>query len=84
MEMCREGKTDVVVTADREIMDAAKRAEVTAVSPDLFWDKVQEEAYRRLKGEELEDEHSGLRTQRAAGRKLSKGQRRDRGRIEKL
>ena len=88
-EMCREGQADVVVTGDREIMDAAKRSNVTAVSPDLFWDKVQEEAYRRLKGEEEPEpfdsaQGRGRKTKGGAGRKLSKEQRRDRGRIEKL
>jgi hypothetical protein len=81
-KMCREDQADVVVSGDREIADAARRAGVTPVSPDLFWDKVQQEMYRRFKGEEPEDAaHS---TQHARGRKLSKEQRRDRGRIEKL
>jgi hypothetical protein len=81
-KMCREGQADLIVTADREITDVARRAGVTAVSPDLFWDKVQEEMYRRFKGEEPEDE--GRRAKGEGGRKLSKEQRRDRGRIEKL
>jgi predicted RNA-binding protein with PIN domain len=82
-KMCREGQADLIVSGDREITDVAKRAGVTAVSPDLFWDKVQEEMYRRFKGEESEDvprRGSG----QAGGRKLSKEQRRDRGRINKL
>lgn len=82
-KMCRESGADLIVSGDREITDVAKRAGVTAVSPDLFWDKVQEERYRRMKGEE-EEQHAGRSTQYAAGRKLSKEQRRDRGRIEKL
>jgi predicted RNA-binding protein with PIN domain len=81
-KMCREYQADVVVSGDREIADSARKAGVTPVSPDLFWDKVQEEIYRLFKGEESED--AGRRTQHAAGRKLSKEQRRDRGRIEKL
>ena len=81
-EMCRENQTDMIVSADREITDVAKRAGVTAVSPDLFWDKVQEEMYKRFKGEEPEE--AERRTQNAGGRKLSKEQRRDRGRIDKL
>jgi hypothetical protein len=81
-KMCRESDADLIVSGDREITDVAKRAGVTAVSPDLFWDKVQEEAYRKYKGEE--SEHAGRSTQHAAGRKLSKEKRRDRGRIEKL
>jgi len=83
-KMCREGGADVVVTGDREIIDVAKRTGVTAVSPDLFWDKVQEEMYRQFKGEEPDDEDAGRSTQHAGGRKLSKEQRKDRSRIEKL
>lgn len=82
-EMCRESQADVVVTADREIMDAARRAGVTPVSPDLFWDKVQEEVYRRMKGEEEEERDRGKGI-RDKGRKLSKEQRKERSRIEKL
>jgi len=81
-KMCREGLADMVVSGDREITDVAKRAGVTAVSPDFFWDKVQEEMYRRFKGEESEEE--GKRGKGEKGRKLSKEQRKDRGRIEKL
>ncbi len=82
-KMCREGQADLIVTADREIMDAARKAGVTPVSPDLFWDKVQEEMYRRFKGEEP-DEDEGRRAKGGGSRKLSKEQRRDRGRVEKL
>ena len=81
IEMCRVGQVDLVVTGDREIMDAAKRAGVTPVSPGLFWDKVSEEMYRRMKGEE-EGERQRVKGER--GRKLSREQRRDRGRIDKL
>lgn len=81
-EMCREGKADLVVTADREIMDAAKRAGVTPVSPDLFWEKVWAEMYRKMKGEEEEGER--LKDKGERGRKLSKEQRKDRGRLDKL
>ena len=83
-KMCREGQADLIVTGDREIIDVAMKAGVTVVSPDLFWDKVQEEMYRRFKGEEPDDEDAGRRTQHAGGRKLSKEQRKDRSRIEKL
>ena len=82
-KMCREGAADLIVSGDREITDVAKRAGVTAVSPDLFWDKVQEEMYRRFKGEE-EEEGERRRGKGERERKLSKEQRRDRGRIEKL
>ena len=71
------------MSGDREITDAARRSDVTPVGPDLFWDKVQEEAYRRHKGEE-EEQGAGRSAQGAGGRKLSKEKRRDRGRLEKL
>ncbi|UCG38785.1 MAG: NYN domain-containing protein [bacterium] len=80
--MCRENQADVVVSGDREITDAAERAGVTAVAPELFWDRVQEEMYRRLKGEEEEGE--GRKVKGEGGRKLTRGQRRDRQRIAKL
>jgi len=84
-KMCREGAADLIVSGDREIIDVAKSAGVTAVSPDLFWNKVQEEMYRRFKGEEPEDEGGGRRAKGAgAGRKLSKELRKDRGRVDKL
>jgi predicted RNA-binding protein with PIN domain len=82
IEACRNGQADVLVSADRELTDAAIRNDVTSVSPDLFWDKVQEEMYRRFKGEEDEEERQQGKGER--GRKLSKAQRRDRSRIEKL
>jgi predicted RNA-binding protein with PIN domain len=81
--MCREGGADLIVTGDREITDVARRAGVTPVGPDLFWDRVQEEAYRRMKGED-EEEGAGRGAQGAGGRKLSKEKRRDRSRIDKL
>ena len=81
-KMCREGQADVVISADREIMDVARKTGATPISPDLFWDKVQDEMYRRFKGEENEEEEK--RGKGEKGRKLSKEQRRDRGRIEKL
>ena len=91
MEMCREGQVDLIVSGDREIIDVAKGAGVTPVSPDLFWNKVQEEMYRRFKGEEPEDEGGGRRAngagrkaKGAGGRKLAKEQRKDRGRVDKL
>jgi len=89
-QMCREGLADVVVSGDREITDVAKKAGVTAVSPERFWDRVMEAAYRRLKGEDEpeEDPSTGRRAGKGGrgekGRKLSKDQRRDRGRIDKL
>ncbi len=83
IEACRNGQADVLVSADRELTDVAMRCGITAVSPDLFWDKIQEEMYRRFKGEE-EDEGERRKGKGERGRKLSKAQRRDRSRIEKL
>ena len=82
-KMCREGQADLIVTGDREIIDVAMKAGVTVVSPDLFWDKVQEEMYRRFKGEEDEEGERG-KGKGERGRKLSKEQRKDRGRVDKL
>ncbi len=84
LEAIRKNEADVLVSADRELTDAARRGEATPVSPGLFWDKVQDEMYRRFKGEEEEDQDTGRRTTGAEGRKLSKAQRKDRSRIEKL
>jgi predicted RNA-binding protein with PIN domain len=81
-DICREGKADVVVSGDREITDEARRFNVTAAGPELFWERVQEEMYRRYKGEEEEVESGRWKVKRV--RKLSKEQRRDRGRMEKL
>jgi predicted RNA-binding protein with PIN domain len=82
LEAIGKKEADMLVSADRELTDAAARSGVTALAPEFFWNKVQEEMYRRMKGEEPED--SGSRTRGAGGRKLSKAQRRDRGRVEKL
>ena len=84
IEACRNGQADLLVSADRELTDAAARNDITAVSPDLFWDKVQDEMYRRFKGEIDEEQGGGRRQKGEGGRKLSKQQRKDRSRIEKL
>jgi predicted RNA-binding protein with PIN domain len=82
LEAVRRKEADILVSADRELSDAAVRYDITAVRPELFWDKVQEEIYRRLKGEELEEQYGGLRVE--GGKKLTKAKRKDRGRIDKL
>ena len=79
-ESLSKNEADVLVSADRELTSEAVRNGVTAVSPGLFWDKGQEEIYRRLKGEE----DQGERRKTQGGRRLSKTQKRDRQRIEKL
>jgi len=82
LEAIRKKETDVLVSADRELTEAAHCGETTSVSPELFWDKVQEEMYRRFKGEDFEDESEERRAK--GGRRLTKAQRKDRARIEKL
>ena len=82
LEAIRKKEADILVSADRELTEAARRGEITSVSPELFWDKVQEEMYRRFKGEDLEDESEERRAK--GGRRLNKAQRKDRARIEKL
>jgi len=82
LDALKSREADVLVSADRELTDAANRSEITAVSPGMFWEKVAEEIYRQFKGEEGGEEDLPARTPR--GRKLSKVQRRDRARIEKL
>lgn len=82
LDAIRKKEADVLVSADRVLTEAASRDGVTAVSPELFWDRVQEEIYRRMKGEEEEDQGKGRRSE--GGRKLSKEQRNDRRRREKL
>lgn len=76
-----KNETDVLVSADRVLTDAASQGGVTPVSPELFWDRVQEEIYRQFKGEE--EEQRGVRSAKG-GRKLSKSQRRDSMRRGKL
>jgi len=82
LEALKDGAADVLVSADRELTDAAGRSEVTAVSPGLFWDKVLEEMYRSFKGEE--DQEAELPGRGQTGRKLAKSRRRDQARIDKL
>lgn len=71
----------VVVTSDRELADAVERAGAIAVDAAAFWAKVEEAAYRRLKGigeedEEEEDKHSPRPRKKGPARKLPKALRR--------
>ena len=75
-------EADMLVSADGELVIAAERSGVTAVSPEFFWDKVTDEMYRQLKGEEEEAERGKVKGKR--GRKLSKAHRKDKSRKEKL
>lgn len=83
-KLCVDGAADLVVTADRQILDTAVRHEVTPMDPVEFWDKVQWEVYSRLKGVTQEDEDSGERSGRRIGRKLKKRDRVNRRRREKV
>lgn len=48
----------IVITSDRELASAVERAGAIALEVELFWEKVEEAAYRSLKGiaEEEEEE----------------------------
>ena len=82
LEALKNGEADVLVSADRELTDAAGRSEVTAISPGQFWNKVLEEIYRSYKGEE--DQEEGIPGKGQGGRKLTKSGRRDQARMDKL
>jgi len=82
LEALKNGEADVLVSADRELTDAAGRSEVTVISPGFFWDKVLEEMYRSFKGEE--DQEAGVPGRGQGGRKLAKSRRRDQARMDKL
>jgi predicted RNA-binding protein with PIN domain len=81
LDSIRKSEADILVSADRELTDAAKRSGVTFVTPEFFWDKVLGEIYRQMKGEEEVDRIKGKGSK---GRKLSRAQRKDRGRRENL
>ncbi len=68
----------VVVTSDRELAEAVERAGAIAVDVEVFWAKVEEETYRRLKGieEEEEEEHRSRPKKKGPARKPPKALRR--------
>ncbi|TNF48436.1 hypothetical protein EP232_02395, partial [bacterium] len=75
--VCRDGGTDLVVTGDRDLRDRADRAGVPSVDPERFWERVDEERMRSLKGLEPEDEDDDKPVYRP-GKKLSKKARKAR------
>ncbi len=81
VEMCRDGKADVLVTADVPLQKRAESAGVVCAYPERMWDRVQEEVIRKLKGLEPEDDlPAPVRT----GRKLKKKDRRARNLLSRL
>lgn len=79
---CRDGQADLLVTADRGIIDQVGSSDVTTVGPDRFWARVEMEKYSRLKG--VDHDNGELRPGGGKGRKLSKKDRRNRRRLDRL
>lgn len=86
--ICRDNGADILVSADRELVQAARNNGITPLSPDRFWDSVEMEKYRQLKGLEEDDEfdeHADFNARGSApGKKGSRKERRDRQRLSKL
>ncbi|UCF31007.1 MAG: NYN domain-containing protein [bacterium] len=78
--LCREHRADLVVTADRDLSGRAEREGVPSVPPQTFWEKVETEKYRRLKGLEEEEDRDPDRPRR----KLPKKARKRRNLIDRL
>ncbi|MFV1957746.1 MAG: NYN domain-containing protein [bacterium] len=68
ISMCREGNADLLVTADSDLRRKADDSGVPSAHPEFFWDRVQGEIYRMLKGALPEDEEP----QHTAGRRRLK------------
>lgn len=81
--ICRNSGADLVVTGDRDLKNRVDRSGVPSVDPERFWEKVEAERYRNLKGLEPEDEEEGETFSRP-GKKLSKKARKARSRLSKL
>ncbi|NOY87577.1 MAG: NYN domain-containing protein [Deltaproteobacteria bacterium] len=79
--LCREGKADLLVTADRELCQRAERAGVPSATPELFWKKLEEEKFRKMKGLETEDEDYPSHGQ---GRRLRKKVRKVKNLLSRL
>lgn len=80
-EMCRDGKADILVTADVALQKRAESAGVVCARPERMWDRVQEEIIRKLKGLEPEDDYPAPA---GTGRKLKKKDRRARNLLSRL
>ncbi len=79
--MCREGNADLLVTADSDLRRKAEISDVPSAHPDFFWDRVQDEIYRSLKGDEPEDDEQH---QIANRRKLKKKDRKAKNLLSRL
>lgn len=83
----REGSKALVVSSDREVMDAAESVGATAMGSAAFEDKIAMARYLGMKGGQEEVESRGwVPTTRKKGpsRRLPKRRRRARARVEKL
>ena len=78
--MCLGGEADLLVTADREVAQAANSRRITVVEPEGFWGRLEAERMRKLKGLEEEEERPPHRP----GRKPSKRRRQDIKRLTRL
>jgi predicted RNA-binding protein with PIN domain len=84
-KMCAEGGADLLVTADRQLLDTALRFEITPMDPHEFWDKVIWEQYSAMKGlTEEDEEEEGKGKKEKGGRKLKKRDRLAQRRKDKL
>ncbi len=82
--ICRESGADLVVTGDRDLMNRAEKAGVPSVEPERFWERVEEERYRNLKGLEPGDDDEDDGPIGRPGKKLSKKARKAQSRLSKL
>ncbi len=81
ISMCRKGNADLLVTADSDLRRKAEISDVPSAHPDFFWDRVQSEIYRRLKGDLSEDDEP---RQTASNRKLKKRDRKVKNLLSRL
>lgn len=81
MKMCLDNKADVVVTADGDLRRKTESSGVVSAHPDLFWDRVQGEIYRQLKGTLPEDDEPQGTTSR---RRLKKRDRKVKNILSRL
>lgn len=79
--LCSEGKADLLITADRELCRRAENAGVPAAAPELFWRKIEEEKFRRMKGLEPEDDDF---PSRGYGQKLKRKARKVKNLLSRL
>ncbi|GAB6908088.1 conserved hypothetical protein [Desulfosarcina cetonica] len=83
----REKEQALVVSSDREVMDAAEAAGATVVTSAAFADRLAMASYLAVKGAEESDVSSGwvpTTRKKGPGRRLPKRKRKANRRIEKL